>query len=221
MLLVVVGVRDALWLCGGVARGVWDELSGADEDPPGVEEDPPGVVEPPCFPPITAITAAAAPGVSGRPSGPHSTPLMSWMPFGRASPPLPPPWPPPPWRRFRTVALINPPAPPAEPFNAATLTAERPDVPVRLRTETLTTLPAVPPVPFRTETLTADRPLVPVRLRIATLANRPALPALAFATDSVANDRLWAPRMPVTEAEALATELTVPASARPCPAAAP
>ena len=74
-----VGLRDALWLCGGVARGAWDEPLGVEDDPLGDDdEDPLGMLEPPCFPPIIAMTAAAAAEVSGVPSGPQRTPLMSW-----------------------------------------------------------------------------------------------------------------------------------------------
>ena len=39
MLLVPVGLRDALWLCGGVARGAWDEPLGVEDDPLGDDDE--------------------------------------------------------------------------------------------------------------------------------------------------------------------------------------
>ena len=90
------GVRDAPWFCGGVAWGCDAGWAGVCDDPPGLEVDPPGVdgfdePPPPCLALITAITASAALGASGRPSGPHNTPLMMRTPLGSAIPPLPPP----------------------------------------------------------------------------------------------------------------------------------
>jgi len=157
------------------------------------------------------MTATAALPTSGVPSGRQGTPLMIRNPPGKLLLPLPPVA----WCPFNTATFTNRPEEPAVPLSAATLTAERPCVPVRFRSETLAKRPTVPPVPFNAATLTAERPLLPRPLSMATFTTRPARPADALAIATLATDRAPLLLVPAWPASDPAVPTTVPA--RPMP----